>query len=128
LNPQDPTPQPSQRRFERTQDLILVNYRVVDLHADLGAFDEGMTASTVDISAGGMLLRMTEPFAPQTHLDLRFRLKPDGVEIVVLATVVALRPAEYSGVYYVAVQYPLLSDEHRTLIDQHVKEKNQSRG
>lgn len=105
-----------------------MNYRVIDFDMDLGSFDEGMTASTVDVSAGGMLLRMTEAFEPGTHLDLRFRLRAEAPEIHVLATVVQTRPTDYSGVYFVAVQYPMLADEQRAMIDQHVKEKNQSRG
>ncbi len=116
------------RRYERAKDLILVNYRVVDFSRDLGDFDEGMTASTVDLSAGGMLLRMTESFAPRTMMDLRFKLKADSKLITVLSVVVSCTPAEHTGVFYVAVEYPMLSDADKLEIDQYVKEIKERRG
>jgi c-di-GMP-binding flagellar brake protein YcgR len=117
----------SKRRFERVKQLLLVNYRVVDFHKDMGEFDEGMTASTVDFSAGGMMLRMTESFASKTLLDLRFKLTAESSEINVLSSVVRSVPAEYEGVYYVSVEYPMLSDADRTSIDKYVKEINHRR-
>jgi c-di-GMP-binding flagellar brake protein YcgR len=117
----------SKRRFERAKQLLLVNYRVVQFHQDVGEFDDGMTASTVDFSAGGMMLRMTESFPPKTLLDLRFRLTVDSPEINVLSSVVRAVPAEYEGVYYVSVEYPMLSDGDRAAIDKHVKEINHRR-
>ncbi len=116
------------RRFERVKQLLLVNYRVLDFEKDMGDFDEGMTASTVDFSAGGMMLRMTESFTPKTLLDLRFKLTETAPEIIVLSSVVRAVPAEYEGVYYVSVEYPMLSDSDRASIDQYVKEINTRRG
>lgn len=116
------------RRYERADQLILVNYRVIDFDKQLGDFDEGMTASTIDLSAGGMRLRTTENFAPRTMLDLRFKLKPTDTEIVVLSVVVKSEPAEYPGVFYVAVEYPMLSDADKLKIDAFVKEINSRRG
>lgn len=116
------------RRFERAKELILVNYRVVDFERDLGEFDEGMTTSTIEISAGGMLLRMTENFLPRTLLDLRFKLRSEGKLITVLSVVTRTMPAEHPGVYYVAVDYPMLSDEDKLEIDHYVKEINSHRG
>lgn len=119
---------PYPRKYERAKNLILVNYRIVDFERDLGDFDEGMTTSTIDISASGMLLRMTENFPPRTMLDLRFRLRADGKMITVLSVVVRSTPAEHSGVYYVSVDYPLLSDADKLEIDRYVKEINSNRG
>ena len=116
------------RRYERADQLILVNYRIIDFEKHLGDFDEGMTASTIDLSAGGMQLRMTENIAPRTIMDLRFKLKPDGDEITVLSVVVKSEPAEYSGMFYVAVEYPMLSDADKLKIDAFVKEINSRRG
>lgn len=115
------------RRYDRIKDLILVNYRIIDFDRDLGDFDEGMTASTVDLSAGGMLLRMTENFAPRTMIDLRFKLKPDHKTITVLSVVVSSTPAEHTGVFYVAVEYPMLSEADRNEVDQYVKEIQERR-
>ena len=123
--PPDPN---ASRRYQRARELILINYRVVDFERDLGDFDEGMTASTVDLSAGGMLLRMTEKFPPKTLLDLRFRLNAGGKEIVVLSKVIRTDPAEYEGVFFTAVEYPMLSDADRIEIDRYVKEINDRRG
>ena len=116
------------RRFERANDLILVNYRVVDFEKDLGDFDEGMAASTIDLSAGGMLLRMTENFPPRTLLDLRFKRRTDGKTITVLSVVVHSKSADGAGVFYTAVEYPMLSDADRAEIDRYVKEINSRRG
>lgn len=120
-------PDISRRRFERAKHLILVNYRVVGPGAGLGDFDEGMAASTVDFSAGGMMLRTTESFPVRTLLDLRFRLTASSPEMNVLSTVVRCVPAEYQGVYYVSVDYPMLSDTDRAAIDHYVKEINHRR-
>ncbi len=120
-------PQKSNRRFERVKQLLLVNYRVVNFHQDMGEFDDGMTASTVDFSAGGMMLRMTESFPPKTLLDLRFRLTVESPEITVLSSVVRSAPAEYEGVFYVSVEYPMLADADRVAIDRYVKEINTRR-
>ena len=116
------------RRYERANELILVNYRILDFQKDLGDFDEGMTASTIDMSAGGMLLRMTENLPPRTLMDLRFTIKPGTKEIIVMSVVVNVKPAEYEGVFYVAVEYPMLSEADKAIIDAYVKEINQRRG
>ncbi|MBP9733083.1 MAG: PilZ domain-containing protein [Candidatus Omnitrophica bacterium] len=115
------------RRFERANQLIMVNFKVVDFDLVLGDFDEGLTASSVDISAGGMMLRMTEKFEPGTMMDLKFKLTVDSSEIIVLAKVVKSVPAEYEGMYYVSVDYPMISDADRATIDRYVKEINNRR-
>lgn len=117
----------SKRRYERTNELILVNYKVVNFDLVLGDFDEGMTASSVDISAGGMQLRMTEKYEPGTMMDLKFKVGAEGPEITVLAKVVKSVPAEYEGMFYVSVDYPMISDADRATIDRYVKEINSRR-
>lgn len=116
------------RRFERAKELILVNYRVVNFDKDLGDFDEGMTTSTVELSAGGMLLRMTENFTTGTFLDLRFKIRPEGKLMTVLSVVKRSIPGDTEGMFYVSVDYPLLSDEDRVEIDRYVREHNEHRG
>lgn len=115
------------RRFERANQLIMVNYKIVDFGLTLGDFDEGLTASTVDISAGGMMLRMTEKFEPGILMDLKFKLTAESPEVTVLAKVVKSVSAEYEGMYYVSVDYPMISDADRTAIDRYVKEINDRR-
>jgi c-di-GMP-binding flagellar brake protein YcgR len=116
------------RRFERAVDTIAVNYRVVDFEKGLDDFGEGMTASTLELSAGGMKLRMSERFAPRTLLDLRYKLRSDGKEITVLSVVVQTEPSEYEGMFYTVVEYPMLSDADRAEVDHYVKELNKRRG
>ena len=125
MNPPDPK---SKRRFERAKEMILINYRVVKPGQDLGGFDDPMSASTVDLSAGGMMLRMTESFPPKTVLELNFTLIRGGEEMTMLSVVVRCVPAEFAGVYYVAVDYPMLPDADRKKIDEAVKEINKRRG
>lgn len=105
---------PERRRFPRVQELLSAQYRA---SGDLTS--SWLTVTTLNMSAGGVRFRGTEPLQPGALLALRVQV-PGVSEMLDLLGQVVWSHMQASGVTESGVEFLDITPHQQALIDQAV--------
>lgn len=124
-----PKPQPTHaghhRTYDRTTIELEVHYKPFDPRLNLAALDKDHVAYAEDLSAGGMLIKMSEFFPLGSLLELRFKIFEHGNrQLQCLARVVRVEETPDGSTYLVGTMFMDLSTQDRQYLDDFVKKAN----
>ncbi|MCG3175477.1 MAG: hypothetical protein MOGMAGMI_00406 [Candidatus Omnitrophica bacterium] len=116
---------PQNRSYDRTNIEIEVHYKPFDPRLDLTRLEKDHVAFSEDLSAGGMLIKMTESFTLGSLLELKFKIFEHGNrQLQCLARVVRVEETPDGSTYLVGTMFMDLSTQDRQYLDDFVKKAN----
>lgn len=113
------------RSYERIMIELEVHYKPFDPRLDVTATEKDRVAYSEDLSAGGMLLTLSEFFTLGSLLEVRFRIFEYGNrQLQCLARVMRVEETPSGTTYRVGVMFMDLSTQDRQYIDDYVRKAN----
>jgi c-di-GMP-binding flagellar brake protein YcgR len=113
------------RKFKRVDKRITVSYKVVSLPAEIAEIKKKIEKSTVEtanISVGGIQLIDDEDLAPEQILRIEIRTQKKMESIITFAEVRWSAKDSKLGRYRTGIEFLVLKDEDKELIESLVSE------
>jgi len=108
---------PENRKYHRIKRTLVVHFSVVKSKINTAALEDEHVGSTVNISAGGMLLRTAISLPADTRVEVHFKVSDQHGEVSLMGKVLRHVPSIFSGLCYLPIEFTSITLEQRQRIE-----------
>ena len=102
---------PEKRKFVRLKKTVLVYYQMADPDNIKSPLEVEHVASSLDLSASGMMLRTTQNIPLESLIHVKFQPSIIGRELTLLAKVLRHEETQYEGIIYIPIEFQWLRND-----------------
>ena len=116
------------RKYTRLSKTLLVYYRLIGAENTDKFFAENeQVGSTVDFSAGGMLLRTTLHIPAGRLIEIKFQPSIIDRELTIKAVVLNHKETAYDGLFYIPLEFRSMTDEDKASLESFMRLARESK-